>query len=35
MGVPGVKVTTAGELEAALKKSFATPGPMLIQAELP
>jgi acetolactate synthase-1/2/3 large subunit len=32
MGVPSVRVTTAAELAAELKKSYATPGPSLIEA---
>ncbi len=34
-GVPCVRVTTADELVAALRRSYATPGPMLIEAMLP
>ncbi|KAJ9533487.1 hypothetical protein QJQ45_026522 [Haematococcus lacustris] len=34
MGVPGVRVTTAGELEIAMRKSLESKGPMLIQAML-
>jgi acetolactate synthase I/II/III large subunit len=34
-GVPGVRVTTAEELVAALERSYATPGPMFIEAVLP
>jgi acetolactate synthase-1/2/3 large subunit len=32
MGVPGRRVTDAGELTAALRESFAEPGPRLIEA---
>jgi acetolactate synthase I/II/III large subunit len=34
-GVPSVRVTTAEELVAALERSYATPGPMFIEAVLP
>ncbi|KAL6753211.1 thiamine diphosphate-binding protein [Haematococcus lacustris] len=34
MGVPGVRVSTAGELETAMRKSLDSKGPMLIQAML-
>jgi acetolactate synthase-1/2/3 large subunit len=34
MGVPSVRVTSADELVAALRRSYATPGPMLIEAVL-
>jgi acetolactate synthase-1/2/3 large subunit len=34
-GVPGVRVTTADELVDALRRSYATPGPMFIEAMLP
>ena len=34
-GVPNVRVTTADELVAALNRSYATPGPMVIEAMLP
>jgi acetolactate synthase-1/2/3 large subunit len=34
-GVPSVRVTTADELVAALERSYATPGPMFIEAMLP
>jgi acetolactate synthase I/II/III large subunit len=34
-GVPGVRVTTADELVVALRRSYATPGPMFIEAVLP
>ena len=34
-GVPSVRVTTADELVSALRRSYATPGPMLIEAILP
>jgi acetolactate synthase-1/2/3 large subunit len=34
-GVPSVRVTTAEELVAALVRSYATPGPMFIEAVLP
>jgi acetolactate synthase-1/2/3 large subunit len=34
-GVPSVRVTTAEELVSALEKSYATPGPMFIEAVLP
>ena len=33
-GVPGERARTAGELEAALRKGLATPGPLLIEAVL-
>lgn len=32
LGVPGVRVDTAQDLAAALRRSYATPGPMLIEA---
>ncbi|MCB1885878.1 MAG: acetolactate synthase large subunit [Geminicoccaceae bacterium] len=32
MGVPGVRVETGEEMEAAVRRSFGTPGPMLIEA---
>ena len=32
MGVPGRRVEDAGELAAALRESFAEPGPRLIEA---
>ncbi|MCG8671228.1 MAG: acetolactate synthase large subunit [Pseudomonadales bacterium] len=35
MGVPAVKVTTAKELNKALKKAFSEPGPYLIDAVVP
>jgi acetolactate synthase I/II/III large subunit len=34
-GVASVRVTTADELVAALRRSYATPGPMFIEAVLP
>jgi len=34
-GVPSVRVTSAEELTAALERSYATPGPMFIEAVLP
>jgi acetolactate synthase-1/2/3 large subunit len=34
-GVPSVRVTTAQELVSALERSYATPGPMFIEAVLP
>ncbi|HEY3810824.1 MAG TPA: acetolactate synthase large subunit [Acidimicrobiales bacterium] len=34
-GVPGVRVTTAGELDSAFRRSLAQPGPFLIDAVLP
>jgi acetolactate synthase I/II/III large subunit len=34
-GVPSVRVTTAEELVSALQRSYATPGPMFIEAVLP
>jgi acetolactate synthase-1/2/3 large subunit len=34
-GVPSVRVTTADELVEALRRSYATPGPMFIEAMLP
>jgi acetolactate synthase-1/2/3 large subunit len=34
-GVPSVRATTADELVAALRRSYATPGPMFIEAVLP
>jgi acetolactate synthase I/II/III large subunit len=34
-GVPGVRVTTADELVAALRDSYATPGPTFIEVMLP
>jgi acetolactate synthase-1/2/3 large subunit len=34
-GVPSVRVTTADELVAALRRSYSTPGPMFIEAVLP
>lgn len=34
-GVPSVRVTTADELVDALRRSYATPGPMFIEAVLP
>ena len=34
-GVPSVRVTTAEELVDALRRSYATPGPMFIEAVLP
>ncbi|MCC6338633.1 MAG: acetolactate synthase large subunit [Acidimicrobiia bacterium] len=35
LGVPGVRATTAEELTAALERSFAEPGPYLVEAMLP
>lgn len=35
LGVPSVRVTTADELVAALRRSYATPGPMFIEVMLP
>jgi acetolactate synthase-1/2/3 large subunit len=35
MGVPGCRARTTEELDAALAKSFAEPGPFLIEAEVP
>jgi acetolactate synthase-1/2/3 large subunit len=35
LGVPSVRVTTADELVVALRRSYATPGPMFIEALLP
>ena len=35
LGVESVRVTTADELVAALKRSYATPGPMFIEVMLP
>ena len=35
LGVPSVRVTTSEELVAALRRSYATPGPMFIEAVLP
>jgi acetolactate synthase-1/2/3 large subunit len=34
-GVPSTRVTTADELVTALQRSYATPGPMFIEAVLP
>jgi acetolactate synthase-1/2/3 large subunit len=34
-GVPSVRVTSADELVSALRRSYATPGPMFIEAVLP
>jgi acetolactate synthase I/II/III large subunit len=34
-GVPGVRVTTAQQLDAALRRAYAEPGPHLIEAVLP
>jgi acetolactate synthase-1/2/3 large subunit len=34
-GVPSIRVTTANELVTALQRSYATPGPMFIEAVLP
>jgi acetolactate synthase-1/2/3 large subunit len=34
-GVPSVRATTAEELVTALERSYATPGPMFIEAVLP
>jgi thiamine pyrophosphate-dependent acetolactate synthase large subunit-like protein len=33
--VPSTRVTTADELVTALQRSYATPGPMFIEAVLP
>jgi acetolactate synthase-1/2/3 large subunit len=35
MGVPGSRATSADELVTALQRSYATPGPMFIEAVLP
>ena len=35
LGVPSVRVNTAHDLVAALERSYATPGPMFIEAMLP
>ncbi len=35
LGVPSVRVTTGDELVDALRRSYATPGPMFIEAVLP
>jgi len=35
MGVTGCRVRTADEFDAALSRSFAEPGPFLIEAEVP
>ncbi len=35
MGVPGCRVQTAEEFDSALSRSFAEPGPFLIEAEVP
>jgi acetolactate synthase-1/2/3 large subunit len=35
LGVPSVRATTADELVTALRRSYATPGPMFIEAVLP
>ena len=35
MGVPAVRVTTAEELDAALRRAHAEPGPHLIEAIVP
>jgi thiamine pyrophosphate-dependent acetolactate synthase large subunit-like protein len=34
-GVPSIRVTTAQDLVVALQRSYATPGPMFIEAVLP
>jgi thiamine pyrophosphate-dependent acetolactate synthase large subunit-like protein len=34
-GVPAQRVTTADELVAALRRSYATPGPTFIEVVLP
>jgi len=35
LGVPAVRATTAGELDAALRRAYAEPGPHLIEAIVP
>jgi acetolactate synthase I/II/III large subunit len=35
LGVPATRVTTAGELDAALRRAYAEPGPHLIEAIVP
>jgi acetolactate synthase-1/2/3 large subunit len=35
LGVPAVRVTTAEELDAELRRAYAEPGPHLIEAILP
>jgi acetolactate synthase-1/2/3 large subunit len=35
LGVPNSRVTTAEDLVTALQRSYATPGPMFIEAVLP
>jgi acetolactate synthase-1/2/3 large subunit len=35
MGVPSTRATSADELVTALQRSYATPGPMFIEAMLP
>jgi acetolactate synthase I/II/III large subunit len=35
LGVPAVRVTTAGELDTALRRAYAEPGPHLIEAIVP
>jgi acetolactate synthase I/II/III large subunit len=35
MGVPGVRVTTAEEMAAALRRAAAEPGPHLVEAMVP
>jgi acetolactate synthase-1/2/3 large subunit len=34
-GVPSTRVTSADQLVTALERSYATPGPMFIEAVLP
>jgi thiamine pyrophosphate-dependent acetolactate synthase large subunit-like protein len=34
-GVPSIRVSTAQDLVSALQRSYATPGPMFIEAMLP
>jgi len=35
LGVPATRVTTAADLEAALRRAYAEPGPHLIEAMVP
>jgi acetolactate synthase-1/2/3 large subunit len=35
LGVPSARATSADELVTALRRSYATPGPMFIEAVLP
>jgi acetolactate synthase-1/2/3 large subunit len=35
LGVPATRVTTAGDLDAALRRAYAEPGPHLIEAVVP